>query len=93
MLDLSFLVGNGVSKHEAAAFGCMSVEISVDVQLLLVIFMHDGLLTSVNGWVSNGVWFRINSIQIQALRIVSPIASYYAIWVQNWNDLEDEAIE
>lgn len=93
MLDLSFLVGNGVSKHETATFGCMSVEISVDVQLLLVIFMHDGLLASVNGWVSNGVWFRINSIQIQALRIISPVASHYAVWVQNWNDLEDKAIE
>ena len=55
--------------------------------------MQDGRFDCVDCWVKNGVWFAINAVEIQPLRIAAPIASLDTIWVQQRHKLEHEAGE
>ena len=70
------------------------MQISIDVQLALnCVLVHDGRFDRVDCRVKHWVWFAINAVKIQALRIAAPIASFDTIWVQQRHKLEHEARE
>ena len=93
MLHLRLFVCNRVPKDKAASLGRMAVKIHVDVQSLLAVLMHYSSLGSVDCRVSHWVGLSVHSIQIEALSVVSPVASLYSIRVQQRDNLEDKSVE
>lgn len=82
-----------VTKDEAAAFRAMRVEVDVHLELATLRLLEYSFLGKEDGWVSvrHGVF--VHPVQIESQRVEAPVASADAIWIQEWNDLEDVMVE
>ena len=81
MLNLLLLVGNGVTKDEAAPLGCMTMKISIDMQLAFAELVEDGKLGRVDGRVANGIWLRVHPVQVETLCVIAPVAALHTVGV------------
>ena len=64
------------------------------MQLLLnVKLVQDGGLRRVDSWVKYRIRVRIHPIEVEPLGVVSPVATFYTIWIQEWDNLKDELLE
>ena len=81
MLNLLLLVGNRVTEDKAAALGCVTVKICIDMQLAFAELVEDGSLGRVDGRVANWVWLRVHPVQVETLCVVAPVAALHTVGV------------
>ena len=86
-------IAHSVAEDEAATLGGMAVQVNVHEKFALGVFVEDRSLCSVNCRMSDWIWLGVDSVEVETLSVVPPVPSRYTIWVQQWNELEDEVLE
>ena len=71
----------------------MAVQVNVHEKFALCVFVEDRGLCSVNCRMSDWIWLGVDSVEVETLSVVPPVPSRYTIWVQQWDELEDEVLE
>ena len=93
MFNSCLRIAHSVAKDEAAALGGMAVQVNVHEKFALCVFVEDRGLCSVNCRMSDWIWLGVDSVEVETLSVVPPVPSRYTIWVQQWDELEDEVLE
>ena len=55
--------------------------------------MRNRSLASVNGGMSDRVWLGVNTVEIESLSVVPPVAACYTVWIEERNELEDKVLQ
>lgn len=77
-----------VAKNEAALLGSMAVQVNVDLQVAVLVLLHDCSLRLVDRGLLMRAGIEVEPIQVVVVGVQPVVASSHAIWVQQGYDLE-----
>jgi len=55
--------------------------------------MQRCLLRSVNCWVKFWVWVLVNSVKVDPIYVLAPVAPTYTVWIKAGNNFEHEVLQ
>ena len=73
---------HAIAENEAPSLVRMSMQVYVHEKLSLGILVQDGSFHRVNCGMENRIGVSVYAVQIQALRVIAPVASSCAVWVE-----------
>ena len=83
--DLLYSLGrspHAIAEDEAPSLVRMPMQVYVHEELSLCILVEDGSFHRINCGMENWVGVSVYTVQIQALRVIAPVASSCAVWIE-----------